>query len=91
MEKIMKSEDNRNAEADRDGGKDEASSETEEYEHIAALLQGISTFSKGDGPPWNAAARLALLEENFARICTIVGKLEQEVLELKGKKPDEPL
>lgn len=29
-------------------------------------------------------ARLALLEESFARICTVVGRLEQEVLALQG-------
>jgi hypothetical protein len=36
-----------------------------------------------EGPSRNLAARLALLEENFARICTVVGRLEQELLLLK--------
>ena len=83
---------NRDPETVRDGNEDERLLETEAYEayeQITALLQGPQATSGEENLARNTAARLALLEEHFARICTVVGKLEQEVRLLKGEKPDE--
>ena len=82
---------NRSPETDRDGNEDKQLLETEEYAHIAALLQGSQGLLGGQNLAQNTAARLALLEENFARICLVVGRLEQEILLLKGEASDEPL
>ncbi len=57
---------------------------------IMAALPGMSPRMgfPGQGPAGGQLhtleARLGLLEESFARICTVVGRLEQEVLSLKG-------
>ena len=65
--------------------------ELEEYEQIMALLQGPQGHVGEEKLNRNTAARLALLEENFARLCIVVGKLEQELGLLKGEVSDEPL
>ena len=81
----------RNPQTGRDGNEDKELLEAEEYEHFAALLQGSQRLSGEENQTRNIAARLALLEENFARICLVVGRLDQEIRLLKGEAPDEPL
>ena len=81
----------RDLETDRDDSEDRRSLEIEEYEQIFALLQGSQGALGEENLTQNIASRLALLEQHFARICTVVGKLEQEIRLLKGKMPDEQL
>jgi len=93
METAMMPE-NRDLETGREDNEDERSLEIEEYEQIFALLQGSQGSQGSLGEEkliQNTASRLALLEQHFARICTVVGKLEQEIRLLKGKMPDEQL
>ena len=82
---------NKTLETGQDDNEDTRMLEAAEYEQYAALLQGPQGLLSEENLIRNTAARLALLEEHFARICTVVGKLEQEICLLKGKKPDEQL
>ena len=74
-----------------DDKEDKRLPEIAEYEQIMSLLQGPQGHVGEEKLNRNTAARLALLEENFARLCLVVGKLEQELRLLKGEAPDEPL
>ena len=82
---------NRNPEASRDDNEDKQLLGAEDYEHFAALIQGSQVRLGEENLARNTVARLALLEEHFARICLVVGRLEQEIRLLKGEAPDEPL
>ena len=82
---------NRKPETGRDDNEDKGLLETEEYQQIAAMLQAPQGLLGEENLIRNTAARLTLLEEHFARICTVVGKLSQEISLLKGEKPDEPI
>ena len=85
-----KTPENRNPATGRDDGADRDLSDAEAYEQIAALLQGSQGVLGEEALIRHTAARLALLEEHFARLCTVVGKLEQEIRLLKGEVSDDP-
>jgi len=60
-------------------------------EGMEGLASSIGELKNGAAPPPDAdryhalSARLAALEESFARICNVVGQLDQEVRMLKNR------
>lgn len=65
--------------------------ETLLMDRMAGIASSIAELGAGGGAGANPAnqyhtlnARLSLLEENFARICTVVGRLDQELQQLKN-------
>ena len=84
---------------DRTPGGQEPTTTDARFDRLEALLhqglgdmQGLmtglpglgSTIPAGPGEAGGAlASRVARLDEHFARICTVVGRLDQEVLALK--------
>ncbi len=65
--------------------------ETLLLERMAGIASSIAELKTGGGAGTDLAnqchtlsARLSLLEDNFARICNVVGRLDQEVQALKS-------
>ena len=67
----------------------------EDYDLLMGLLQAGAGSGHGPGyglaPGASAAGvelRLSRLEEQFARLCTLLGKLEQEIQALQAAAPE---
>ena len=65
--------------------------ETLLLERMAGIASSINELRGGEATPSdladryrNLSARLSLLEENFARICNVLGRLDQEFQALKS-------